>query len=54
MNDEAFYKTQAQEARKTAEQATNDEHRRAWLEIAEDYEALADSVRSFLTRWKPA
>jgi hypothetical protein len=53
MENEAFYKMQALQARRVAERLGDDDARRAWLEIAEHYDALAESARTFQTCWKP-
>ena len=50
MKDEDFYKEQAREARKLADQSRDDNLRRAWLQIADDYERLANAAASMQTR----
>jgi hypothetical protein len=47
MKDEAFYKANAREARKAADRVVDPVLTRSWLQIAEDYDALADAVRVF-------
>ena len=51
MRDEAFYKERAREARKLAEQARDMDLRQVCLQIAQDYDALADTAGSFQTRY---
>lgn len=50
MKDEDFYKEQAREARKLADQTRDDDLRQAWLQIADDYERLAQAATSFQAR----
>jgi hypothetical protein len=49
MKDEAFYKAQAEEARKLAKQLHNLDLVQSWLQIAEAYETLAAAARSSQT-----
>jgi hypothetical protein len=49
MQDEAFYKAQAQEARKLADRVLDPDIMESWLQIAEAYDSLAAAARFFQT-----
>jgi hypothetical protein len=52
MKDEAFYRERAREARRLAAASPDVETRMSWLDIAEDYYALADSAKSVQAQQK--
>jgi hypothetical protein len=51
MQDEAYYRSQAEDARKLADRASDPDVMESWLTIADAYDALAAAARSSQVRW---